>query len=286
MAQAATPDMTPGMNPNMNPDITQKVIKDTEKEGLYDIFDTHAHYDDKQFDSDRDQLIESLPKRGVCAVVNAATDIETTKLGIEYSEKYPYFWTTAGFHPEYAGKTPKNYIDELERLLSHEKCVAIGEIGLDYYWDSVPRDVQKKVFTEQIKLSLELDLPVVIHDRDAHKDTLDIVKKYRPKGFFHCFSGSAEMALEVMALGMSLSLGGVVTFKNARHSVNVAAAVPLDRLLLETDAPYLAPVPFRGKRCDSTMIAHTARKIAEIRSMDPQQLLTLTKENAQKMYFG
>ncbi|MBQ7522597.1 MAG: TatD family hydrolase, partial [Clostridia bacterium] len=166
----------------------------------------------------------------------------------------------------------------------HKKIVAIGEIGLDYYWDSVPRDVQKKVFQEQLILAEKLQMPVVIHDRDAHGDTMEILRQYRPKGIMHCFSGSVELCKEIVKLGMSISLGGVVTFKNARHSVEVAKYIPLDRLMLETDAPYLSPVPFRGKRCDSSLIRFTAEKIAEIKAVSLDDLLKITRENAFKMF--
>ena len=168
-------------------------------------------------------------------------------------------------------------------MLKHPKVVALGEIGLDYHWD-IPKDRQHRVFEEQLQLARELDVPVVIHDREAHGDVMEYIRRYHPKGLMHCFSGSVEMLKEVMKLGMSISLGGTVTFKNARVPVEVAAAVPLDRLLLETDAPYLSPVPFRGKRNDSRNIAYTAERIAEIKGMDAQELIDITTENAKKLY--
>lgn len=248
------------------------------------IFDVHAHYDDDAFDKDRDALLSSLPEKGVCAVVNGATDEETARTGIAMAQQYPFMWTSAGYHPECADRAGQGYLDRLEQLLKNEKAVAVGEIGLDYHWHDVSRETQKKVFEEQLELAVSLDLPVVVHDREAHQDTFDLLKKYKPKGFVHCFSGSAEMAREILKLGMSVSLGGVVTFKNARHSVEVVKELPADRLLLETDAPYLAPVPFRGKRCDSSMILLSAEKMAEIRGMELSELLRITKENACRMY--
>ncbi|MEE0733659.1 MAG: TatD family hydrolase [Acutalibacteraceae bacterium] len=248
------------------------------------IFDVHAHYDDEAFDPDRQTLLQSLPEKGVVAVVNASTEAQTAQAGIKYAEQYPFFWTMVGYHPQCADKAGEGYLDEMEQQLQHPKAVAVGEIGLDYYWDDVPHKLQKKVFEQQLALALELDLPVVVHDRQAHQDTLELLKKYKPRGFVHCFSGSVEMAREIYRLGMSVSLGGVVTFKNARHSVEVVKDAPLDRLLLETDAPYLAPVPFRGKRCDSSMILYSAEKMAQLRGMPVEALLAATAENACAMY--
>lgn len=248
------------------------------------IFDAHAHYDDDKFNNDREELLISMKNKGVGCIVNAAVDIDTSKWAISYADKYDFMYATVGIHPECAKDVEGDYLSQLEELANHKKVVAIGEIGLDYYWDEVPRDVQKEVFVKQLELAKRLNLPVVIHDRDAHGDTMNILKQYKPKGIVHCFSGSVEMCKEVVKLGMSISLGGVVTFKNARHSVDVAEYIPLDRLLLETDAPYLTPVPFRGKRCDSSMIKFTAMKIAEIKGISVEQLLDITTENACKLY--
>ena len=225
-----------------------------------------------------------MAEKNVICIVNAGTDIETSRKTLNYCEKYDFMYGAVGIHPECADKLPQNYLKEIENMAMHEKAVAIGEIGLDYYWDGVPRDIQKKVFTEQLELAYKLSMPVVIHDRDAHGDTMEILRKYKPKGIMHCFSGSVEMCREIVNLGMSISLGGVVTFKNARHSVEVAKYIPLDRLMLETDAPYLAPVPFRGKRCDSSMIMMTAERIAEIKGISVEELLKITAENACRMY--
>ena len=250
---------------------------------LHNIFDAHAHYDDKWFDEDRADLLSSLPQNGVSYVVNAAVDLETAETAISYAETYPHVYACAGIHPENLAGLPENYLERLTELLKHPRVLALGEIGLDYHWD-IPRDVQNRVFEEQLLLARELDVPVVIHDREAHGDVMALVRKYQPKGLMHCYSGSVEMLKEVLKLGMSISLGGTVTFKNARVPVEVAAAVPLDRLLLETDAPYLSPVPYRGKRNDSTNIAYTAARIAEIRGMDAQELIDITTENAKRLY--
>ncbi len=247
------------------------------------IFDAHAHYDDKWFDDDRFELLNSMESKGVCGIVNNSVDLETSHKSIAYAEKYSFMYAAVGFHPENIDDVPTDYLDSLAKLCEHEKVVAIGETGLDYYWDT-PRDLQKKYFEEQIKLSLDLDMPLIVHDREAHGDTFDFLRKYKPKALVHCFSGSVELMKEAVKLGMYISLGGVVTFKNARHSIEVANEIPLDRLLLETDAPYLSPVPFRGKRCDSSMILYTAEKIASIRNIGIQELLDITNENAKVFY--
>ena len=247
------------------------------------IFDAHAHYDDKWFDDDRFALLEKINAKGVCGIVNNSVDFETAEKSIALSEKYEFMYAAVGFHPENLDGIPNDYLDGLAKLTKHKKVVAIGETGFDYHWD-IPREKQKKAFEEQIKLSLELKMPLVVHDREAHGDTLEFLKKYRPNALVHCFSGSVELMREAVKLGMYISLGGVVTFKNARHSVEVASEIPLDRLLLETDAPYMSPVPFRGKRCDSSMILYTAEKIASLRNMGVQQLLDITCENAKRFY--
>lgn len=247
------------------------------------IFDAHAHYDDKWFDDDRSLLLDSMESRGVCGIVNNSVDLETAQKSIAFAEKYSFMYAAVGFHPENIENVPKDYLDSLSELCKHKKVVAIGETGLDYYWDT-PRDLQKKYFEEQIKLSLDLNMPLIVHDREAHGDTFDFLRKYKPKALVHCFSGSVELMREAVKMGMYISLGGVVTFKNARHSIEVASEIPLDRLLLETDAPYMAPVPFRGKRCDSSMILYTAEKIASVRNIGIQELLDITSENTKRFY--
>lgn len=248
------------------------------------IFDAHAHYDDKKFTEDREELLSSLPSKGVVGVVNASIDLKTCETSLSFAEKYPFMYATVGIHPENLENLEGDYLQKLAALYEHEKAVAIGEIGLDYYWD-IPKELQQRVFGEQLALTCDLNAPVVIHDREAHKDTLEFLKKYRPKqALIHCYSGSAEFLKEILRLDCCISLGGTVTFKNARHSVEVAREVPIDRLLLETDAPYLSPVPFRGKRNDSSLIIYTAQKIAEIRGMSVKEVLDITCENAKRFY--
>ena len=248
------------------------------------IFDTHAHYDDKAYDEDRDKLLMDMYEGGVCNIVNVGFDEQTSKNSIELSEKYPFIYAAVGVHPHEVSKASKNYLDVIKSFVQNEKVVAIGEIGLDYHYDLSPRDEQKIAFEDQLKLAKELDVPVIIHNREAHEDTLNLLKKYKPKGVVHCFSGSEEISREILKLGMYIGLGGAVTFKNAKNPILVAKSVPLDRLVLETDAPYMAPVPFRGKRCNSSMIMETAKVIAGVRGMDVEDLLESTKENAQKLF--
>lgn len=247
------------------------------------IFDAHAHYDDSWFDEDRDELLASLPEKGVCGVVNNAVDLKTAAKAIEFAEKYDYFYAAVGYHPENIIGIPDDYLEKIAELTKHPKVAAIGETGLDYHWDT-PKDLQKRVFEEQIKLSLDLKMPLVVHDREAHGDTFDYLRKYKPNALVHCFSGSVELMREAVKLGCYVSLGGVVTFKNARHSIDVASEIPIDRLLLETDAPYMAPVPFRGKRNDSSKIIFAAEKIATLRGLGVQELLDITAENAKRFY--
>lgn len=247
------------------------------------IFDAHCHYDDSWFDEDREELLDKLPESGVSGAICNAVDLKSAGFIKGLAEKYDYIYYTAGFHPENLEEIPEDYKERIAGFLKQEKCVAIGEIGLDYHWD-IPKDLQLRMFEEQLALAKELDVPVVVHDREAHGDTMDLLRKYKPKGLMHCFSGSVELMREVMKLGMSISLGGVVTFKNARHSVNCAREVPIEKLLLETDAPYMSPVPFRGKRNDSGKIAYVAEKIAEIRGMETQEVLNITAENTKRLF--
>ena len=249
------------------------------------LFDTHAHYDDEAFDPDRELLLESLPQRGVALVLNPGCDLDSSRKAVSYAAAYPHVYAAVGIHPENcAGFVPAD-IDALRELARQPKVAAIGEIGLDYYWaENPPRELQQQVLRAQLALARALRLPVIFHDREAHGDMMDILRKYKPKGVVHCFSGSVELAQETVKLGMYIGLGGVVTFKNARHSVEVAKTIPLDRLLTETDAPYMAPVPFRGKRCDSSMIPYDAAKIAEVRGITAQEVLETACENACRLF--
>ncbi len=248
------------------------------------IFDTHSHYDDEKFYPDREMLLSNLQSQGVSNVVSCGCDIETTQFNFDLAQKYDFMYFAAGFHPECLEGASLEDLEIIKKFAQNKKCVAIGEIGLDYHWMSSTKEVQKEFFTAQIELAADLDLPVIVHDREAHGDTLDILKATKPKGVVHCFSGSKEMAREIIKLGMYIGMNGVVTFNNARKSLEVVKEIPLDRLVLETDCPYLAPVPHRGKRNDSTLIPFVAKKIAALLEMDVQELLNITNENAKKLY--
>ena len=256
---------------------------------MQNIFDSHAHYDDPRFDGDRDALLCSMAEHGVRAIMNVGNTTGANLAGIELARQYDFIYCSIGIHPdqsaEIAAQHSREYLDLMAQQLSYEKAMALGEIGLDYYYDdNAPREIQRLIFEQQLALAKDLDVPVIIHNRDAHQDTLELLKKYRPKGIMHCFSGSAEVAKEVLKLGMYIGFTGVITFKNARRAVEAAAEVPLDRLLIETDCPYMAPGPYRGKRCDSTMLPRMAEKLAEIKGVSPQRLADQTFENACAVY--
>lgn len=248
------------------------------------IFDTHAHYDDKSFDKDRAEVLDTLPQKDVFAVVNAGADIESSVKSIEISKEYNYVYASVGIHPENIPDEKCDYINILENLLKNEKVVAVGEVGLDYHYSKDRKKEQLKLFEDQIILAIKHNLPVIVHDREAHRDTMDLLKKYNPKGIVHCFSGSVEMAKEVIKLGMYIGIGGLITFKNAKTAVSVVENIPLSSIVLETDAPYMTPVPFRGTRCNSSHIKYTAEKIAEIKKINVDEVLKITKENACKIF--
>ena len=245
------------------------------------IFDSHAHYDDAKFDNIRDKLLEALPRHGVCGVINCGCDTLSSKKALAYAEKYPYIYAAVGVHPENIGG---GTAAEIEELSKHKKCVAIGEIGLDYYWVSDNKKEQIDLFEEQLILANRLRLPVIVHDRDAHADTLELLKKHRPRGVVHSFSGSVQMAKESLNLGMYIGIGGVITFKNAKKLPEVVEMLPEDRFLLETDAPYLTPVPYRGEINHSDMIYYTAKKIAELRSTTVEQVLSSARKNTENLF--
>lgn len=249
------------------------------------IFDTHAHYADHAFDEDRESVLAELPSKGVKLVMLASSSVEDTVENSELSKRYDYIYAASGVHPESVETNPENYLGIVEKtILENPKIRAVGEIGLDYHYEGFDRERQKELFCRQIELAQRLGMPIIVHSRDATEDTLDILKKYKPKGVVHCFSGSAETAEEILKLGMYIGFTGVITFKNAKKAVRALEAVPLDRLLLETDCPYMAPVPFRGKRCDSSMISYTAQKAAEIKGVTLEELLDATLENGKRMY--
>lgn len=248
------------------------------------IFDTHAHYTDEQFSQDLDQLLIGMNKDGgVSEIITCGTDIESSKQCIALAEKYPFVYAAVGYHPEELTRIDVD-IPALQSLVC-ERVVAIGEIGLDYYWNKENKEKQKLGFIAQLNLAKDLNLPVIIHDRDAHGDTLEILKAHPQKGVLHCFSGSVEMAREIIKLGMYIGVGGVVTFKNAKNLPDFINSVPMDRILLETDAPYLAPEPMRGKRNDSSLIPYMAEKIGDIKGISKEEVLKITRENAYRLFF-
>lgn len=249
------------------------------------FFDTHAHYDSEAFDDDRDALLTRLPSQGVSLILNPGCDEETSEMAVSYAEAYPYVYAAVGWHPHEANSMNGTGIDYLRRRAAHPKVAAIGEIGLDYHYDFAPRDVQRDVFERQLALAAELDLPVLIHDREAHADCLSIVKNFPGlRGVFHCYSGSRETARELYKLGFHISFTGVVTFKNARRSLEVVEEAPLDRLLLETDAPYMAPEPFRGKRSNSSMLRQIAEKIGDLRGLSYEEVAAITLRNGKALF--
>ena len=250
------------------------------------LFDTHAHYDDEAFDADRDALLAAMPGSGVGLILDPGCDLESSRRAAELAEKYPHVYAAVGWHPENCAPYTEASLDALRQWAQSPKVVAIGEIGLDYYWEqNPPREWQQKVLRDQLALARELDLPVIIHDRDAHADSLAIVQEFPTvRGVFHCFSGSVEMARELLKRGWYLGFDGPVTYKNAHKTVEVALDCPLERMLLETDSPYMAPVPLRGTRNDSRNVRHIAEKIAALRDLDTDALLALTAENGRRLF--
>ncbi len=251
---------------------------------MENIFDTHAHYDDEKFDGDRESLLSSLPSKGIRLLMNCGCDVKSSLKTIELCDKYAFIFGAVGIHPHESAEAEDGDLERIIKLTEHSKVRAIGEIGLDYHYDFSPRDVQLEYFEKQLEIANSLNLPVIIHDREAHQDTLEILKKYRPRGVVHCFSGSAEMAEEILRLGMYIGLGGAVTFKNAKKPLEVAKILPLDRLLLETDCPYMTPVPFRGQRNDSSLIPYSALVLAGIKGIDAQELINIACENGRELF--
>ncbi|MCR4834023.1 MAG: TatD family hydrolase [Butyrivibrio sp.] len=251
------------------------------------IFDTHAHYDDVKFDEDRDELLKSLADAGVGTVVDAASTIDSCHQIIELIDKYPFLYGTLGIHPSECKDMTEDDLDWIRQQLKNPKIVAIGEIGLDYYWPEPDHDIQKKWFKKQLELAKETDMPVVIHSRDAAEDTLNMIKMAQlpPKTVdIHCFSYSKEMAREYLNMGYYLGVGGVVTFKNAKKLKEVVEYTPIENILLETDCPYLAPEPNRGKRNSSLNLEYVVDKMAELKNMDREDVISITEKNAQDFY--
>lgn len=251
------------------------------------IFDTHAHYFKEDFGGELEQLLADLPSKNVEKILAVGCDMSSSEEEIALAERYDYIYAAAGIHPEYAAKIPESWETELERLLKRDKVIALGEIGLDYHYpDGAPKNVQREVFVKQLEIAKRLDMPVIIHSRDACADTMEILCEYKPRGVMHCFSGSAETAREVVKLGMYVGFTGVLTFKNSKKAWTACEAVPIDRLLLETDCPYMAPVPHRGERCDSSMIAFTAAAMAEIKGVSTEEMIETARKNAERLFFN
>ncbi len=248
-------------------------------------FDTHAHYDDKQFDNDRDGLLAELPSKGVELVVLPGCDVSSSERALAIAEEYAYVYAAVGVHPGEIADFKAGDLERIEALARHEKCVAIGEIGLDYYWDDSRKAEQKQLLIEQAELALRLDKPVIIHDREAHADSMEILFSFPAlRGVFHCFSGSKEMAQELLKRGWYLGFDGPVTYKNAKKALEVLEICPMDRLLIETDSPYLSPVPMRGKRNDSSNLKYIVEKIAEVKALSPEAVAARSLENGKRLF--
>ena len=250
------------------------------------VFDTHAHMNDRAFDLDRDAVMASLPGNGVGLLMNAGCNLESSKACIALAEAYDFAYAAVGAHPDSADEVCDEILEEYRKLCKlHPKVKAIGEIGLDYHYEDIPRQLQKKAFVAQMELAKELDLPVIVHEREAHQDGLEIVKQFPTvKGVFHCYSGSAEMAKQLVDLGWYIGFTGVLTFKNAKKAIEAAQAIPLDRIVVETDCPYMSPEPFRGKRNDPSRVVFVADKLAELRGISPEEARAITFENGKRLY--
>lgn len=250
------------------------------------VFDTHAHYDAGQFDRDREEVLSALPGCGVALVVDPGCDLPSSRAAVELAERYPHVYAAVGIHPEDCGDFQDSDLDALRQLLANPRAVAVGEIGLDYYWEeNPPREFQQTVFRKQMALAEELQLPVIVHDREAHGDSLAIIREFPTvTGVFHCFSGSPEMAAELVKRGWYIGFDGPVTYKNARRAPEVVAVTPLERMVVETDAPYMAPVPFRGKRNDSRYLPHVIEKLAEWKNVSPEEMTAATFANGKRLF--
>lgn len=254
------------------------------KEKIEKIFETHAHYDDEQFDKDRDDILDVLHRNGINKLVNISYDKNSIKNTINLTKKYDFIYGAVGYHPCDCADLTDDDFSELREKAKNDKIVAIGEIGLDYYWKDVSADVQKLWFKKQIELANELNKPIVIHSRDAAKDTLDIVKSIKCHGVMHCFSYSLDMAKEFVKLGFYIGVGGVVTFKNAKNIKEVVSNIDMSNIIIETDCPYLTPEPFRGKRNSSLYLTYVIDKIAELKNLSREEVIKITYDNAMKLY--
>lgn len=251
------------------------------------IFESHAHYDDEAFNEDRDELLGSFPEKGIEYVINIGASLSSTESSIALAEKYPYVYAAAGVHPSDTAELNEENFDRIRKACLHEKTVAVGEIGLDYYWDTPEREIQKKWFVRQLHLANEVNLPVVIHSRDAAKDTIDIMKTepaIKKGGVIHCFSYTKETAREFLNMGYHFGIGGVITFANGKKLREVVEYLPMDAILLETDSPYLAPVPYRGKRNNSHYLNYVAEEIARIKNLTTEEVIQITRKNAIELF--
>ena len=249
------------------------------------FFDTHAHYDDEAFDADREELLAAMPENGVGLILDPGCDVKSSERALALAGRFGHVYAAVGIHPEELSGRQEGDLERIAELAKDPRCRAIGEIGLDYYWDASRKEEQKALFIRQLELALERDLPVIVHDREAHGDCLEIVSRFEGlRGVFHCYSGSAEMAEQLLRRGWYLGFDGPVTYKNARKALEVLVICPPERMLIETDSPYLSPVPMRGKRNDSRNLQYVVRKIAEIKGMTEQQVAAVTEENGRRLF--
>ena len=250
------------------------------------FIDTHAHYDSSKFDADRDEVLSSMPALGIDYIIDPGCDEASSRAAIALAERYPFVYAAVGVHPSDCGDWEDSWLDELRSLAAHPKVKAIGEIGLDYYWkENPPREHQQQVFHRQLELAEELNLPVIVHDREAHHDCLEVVRAHpKARGVYHCYSGSLEDAKVLVSLGWMISFTGTITYKNARKALEVVEWLPMDRIMIETDSPYLTPEPFRGKRNDSSRVHLVAEKIAQIKGLEPDEAARITLENGKRFF--
>ena len=250
------------------------------------LFDTHAHMDDRAFDHDREELLSSLPGQGIALLMNPGCSLTSSRAASRLSQEYDYIYAAVGSHPDAADEVDEAVLEEYRKLCKlNPKIKAIGEIGLDYHYEDIPRDIQQRAFRMQLELARELDLPVIVHEREAHEDGLKIISEFpEVTGVFHCYSGSAEMARQLVERGWYIGFTGVLTFKNARKAVEVAQSIPLERIVLETDCPYMSPEPFRGKRNDPSRLCYMAEKLAQLRSLPVEKIHEVTVENGKQLY--
>ena len=250
------------------------------------LFDTHAHMDDRAFCEDRDAILQGLADKGVALVMNPGCSLESSRNAVALAETYDFVYAAVGSHPDVADEVNEGVLEEYRKLCKlHSKVKAIGEIGIDYHYEDIPRDLQLKAFRMQMELAREVGLPVIVHEREAHEDGMAVVREFPDvTGVFHCYSGSAEMARQLVDKGWYIGFTGVLTFKNARKAIETAQTLPIDRIVLETDCPYMAPVPHRGKRNDPGYLCHMAEKLAEIRGLSVEEIHEITLENGKRLY--